>query len=160
MADFTFNVALGREMEFHSRIIANDPANSAYVLVVLAAAGLGSDADLKDADTLAAVLGLATEVTNTGYARKVISDATLVAYTLDDVRDRILAKLPVQTFATISAGDSWSKLVVGYDPDTTGGTDANIVPVTAHDLRYQNAVVVPNGSNVLVDLSAGYAQAQ
>jgi len=34
------------------------------------------------------------------------------------------------------------------------------VPVTAHDLRYQNTVVVPNGSNVLVDLSAGYAQAQ
>lgn len=160
MADFTFNVALGREIELHNRVNDNDPANSALILVVLRAAALEADGILKDYDTLSAILaGASDEATNTGYARKTLTDADLVAPTVDDTRDRILVTIPIQTYATISAGDAWSKLLLCYDSDTTGGTDANIVPVTAHDLRYSNAAIIPNGGNIIVDLSAGYAQA-
>jgi hypothetical protein len=161
VADFTFNVALGREIEFHNRVNDNDPTNSALILVVLALAGLGTDADLKDADTLSAVLGaLSDEVTNTGYARKTLTDADIVAPTVDDTRDRVTVVIPVQTFTSIAVGATWAKILVCYDSDTTGGTDANIIPVTAHDLRYLNSPIVPNGSNIVVDLSAGYARAQ
>jgi hypothetical protein len=33
--------------------------------------------------------------------------------------------------------------VIGYDSDTTAGTDANIIPLTCHDF-----VITPDGSTV------------
>lgn len=157
MSDFTFNVGLGREVELYNRVDSNDPANSAFMLMVLAAAGLESDAILKDYDTFAAILaGTTNEVTNTGYARKTLTDTDLSAYTVDDINNRIVLSIATQTFATISAGDSWSKLVIGYDADTTGGTDADIIPITAHDLRISGLPVVPNGSDILVSLPNGF----
>ncbi len=158
MATFIFNVARGRIAELHSRVDGNDPANSALILVVLAAAGLESDAVLKDKDDLAAVVaGTTNEVTNTGYVRKTLTDTDISPYTVDDTNDRITATFATQTFTTISAGDSWSKLLVCYDSDTTAGTDANIVPLSAHDLRINGAVIVPSGANIVVSLPNGYA---
>ncbi len=158
MATFIFNVGRGRIAELHSRVDGNDPANSALILAVLAAAGLESDAVLKDKDDLAAVVaGTTNEVTNTGYARKTLTDTELSAYTVDDTNDRITVTFATQTFTTISAGDSWSKLLVCYDSDTTAGTDANIVPLSAHDLRINGAVIVPSGANIVVSLPNGYA---
>lgn len=160
--DFTFNVALGREVELYNRVNGNDPAASALICVVLRQAGISDDADLKDCDTLAAVLALGTtdEATNTGYSRKTLTDADLAVYTVDDVRDRIVLSLPLLTFATISAGDTWEKLLVCYDADTAAGTDSDIVPITAHVLRMYGAAVVPNGSDVVIDLTNGFVQAQ
>lgn len=161
MADFTFNVALGREVELYNRVDSNDPANSALILMILAGTGLETDAVLKDKDDFAAIVsGTTNEVTNGSYARKTLTDASLAAYTVDDTNDRIVLVIPVQTFATIAAGDSWSKAVIGYDNDTTGGTDANITPITAHDLRISGAVVAPNGSDIVIDLSAGFVMAR
>ena len=59
-------------------------------------------------------------------------------------------------FTTIAAGDSWRKLLLCYDNDSTGGSDANIIPVTAYDLLINNAAVVPNGNDINVDFSLGY----
>jgi hypothetical protein len=49
----------------------------------------------------------------------------------------------------VAAGDGWSKLVIAYDNDTTGGTDSNLIPLTAHDF-----VVVPDGSDITAQISA------
>lgn len=161
MADFQFNVSLGREVEFYNRVDTNDPANSALILVVLAESGLESDAVLKDKDTLADVVSGATnEVTNTNYARKTLTDADLTAYTVDDTNNQILLTLPSQTFSTILAGNAWRKLLVCYDSDTTAGTDANIIPITAHDLLINGTAVVPTGSDIIVDLSGGFVYAK
>lgn len=157
MANFQFNVSLGREVEFYNRVDSNDPANSALVIVVLAGSGLEADSVLKDKDDLAAVLAGATnEATNTNYARKVLTDADLTAFAVDDTNDRIFLTLPVQTWTAVAAGSSWRKLLVCYDSDTTAGTDSNIIPVTAHDLLINNAAVVPNGSDIVVDFSEGF----
>jgi hypothetical protein len=163
MAAFTFNVAKGRTIEFHTRVDGNDPANSVLVLVVLAAAGLESDDILRDKDTLADVLAGATnEVTNAGYSRIVLSDTGITAVTIDDANDWVTAALATQSFGgpNVAAGDSWSKLLVCYDSDSTSGTDANILPVTAHDLRINGQVVVPNGAPVVVSAPNGYVRAR
>ena len=157
MSDFTFNVSLGRGVELYNRVDGNDPVNSAFILVVLANAGLETDAVLKDKDDLAAVLaGTTNEVTNAGYARKTLTDADLAPYTVDDTTDSITLDFADPVFAAISAGDAWRKILVCYDSDTTGGTDANIVPVTAHDLLISGAAVVPNGSNITWSLPTGF----
>lgn len=158
---FQFNVSLGREVELYNRVDSNDPANSALIMMILAGTGLEDSETLRDVDTFTAlVAGTTNEVTNTGYVRKTLTDASLSAYSVDDTTDSILLTLPVQTFSTISAGDSWAMAVIGYDSDTTSGTDANIVPVSAHVLRLNNAYIVPNGGDILVDLSGGFLRAR
>lgn len=150
MADFVFNIAKGRVAELYNRVKTNDPANSALVAVVLASAGLETDAVLKDADTLAAVVaGTTNEVTNTGYARKVLTDADLAAFAADDTNDRVDLDIADLAFGAITAGDGWAKLLICYDSDTTAGTDANIVPLCAYD-----AVLTPDGSSITLQINA------
>lgn len=150
MGDFVFNIAKGRAAELYNRVDLNDPANAVLVLVVLATAGIETDAVLKDKDDLAAVVaGTTNEVTNTGYARKVLTDADLVAFAPDDVNDRVDLDIPDQTWTAVLAGDGFNDLLVCYDPDSTGGTDSAIVPLTHHDF-----VVTPDGSDITAQIAA------
>jgi hypothetical protein len=130
--------------------------------MIIASGSVAGINGLADFDTFAAILaGGYTEVTNTGYARKTLTDASLSAYTVDDTNNRILLTLPLQTFAGVSAGDTWDIGIWGYDSDTTAGTDANIVPITAHELRTAGGIpLVPDGVNSLVvDPSGGWIAA-
>jgi hypothetical protein len=147
MANFTFDIALGRVAEFYNRVDTNDPANSALIVVILRTAAIESDATLKPKTTLSAVLSGATdEATNTNYARKTLTDTSLAAMTPG------ACDIPDQTWTAVAAGDGWSKLLVCYDSDTTAGTDANIIPLTAHDF-----VVTPDGTDIVAQIAtAGF----
>ncbi len=150
MANFVFNIAKGRVAEFYNRVKTNDPAASGLVLVVLATTGLETDAVLLDKADLAAVLaGTTDEATNTGYARKVLTDVDLVALTIDNTNDRVDLDIPDQTWTAVAAGSGWSKILICYDADTAAGTDANIIPLTAHDF-----VVTPDGSDIVAQIAA------
>ena len=152
MADGTFNVGLGRIVELANRVNSNDPANSAFVLVVLKAAGLQADSVLIDYNDLAAILAATNdEATNAGYARKVLTDVSGITVTVDDTEDEVLVNFPAQIFATVAAaGGAWGKSLVCYDSDTTGGTDANIVPLTFHD-----CAITPDGRDITLTPQTG-----
>jgi hypothetical protein len=154
MADFVFNVALGRVVEYAARVEANDPTNSAFVIVAIDAGG-ESDATMKDVDTLAALLATtADEVTNSGYSRKTLANGSLTI-TVTDGSDKVEVDFADQTWSAIAAGDAWTDLVVCYDPDTTGGTDANVVPLVNLDFA-----VTPDGSDIIMQLdSSGFFRA-
>jgi len=148
MADFVYNIALGRVVEYAARVEANDPTNSAFIVVALVAGGV-SDATLKDLNALSDVLGTAAnEATNTNYARKTLANGALTI-TVDDTNDRAEVDFADQTWSAVAAGDVWTDLLVCYDSDTTGGTDANIVPMTQHDFS-----LTPDGSDVTAQLNA------
>jgi hypothetical protein len=147
MADFVFNIAKGRVAEFYNRVDSNDPANSALVLVVAQAGS--TDATLKDVDTLAAALAATAEVTNSGYARKVLTDTDLAAFAADDANDRVDLDFADQTWTAVAAGTDWARIFVCYDSDTTAGTDANIIPLTSHDFA-----VTPDGSDIVAQVAA------
>ena len=118
--------------------------------MVLSQTGIETDAVLKDKDTFADVLsGTTDEVTNTGYARKILTEANIVAFAPDDVNDRVDLTIPNQTWTAVAAGSNWSDIVIGYDNDTTTGTDANIIPLTQHDF-----VVTPDGSDITAQVSS------
>ena len=149
MADFLFNIAKGRVAEFYNRVKSNDPANSALIIVVIDANG-DTDATMRDRDDLAALLGgTANEVTNTNYARKVLTDADLAALSIDDTNDRIDLDIPDQTWTAVAAGTAWTDVLVCYDPDTTGGTDSAIIPLTCHDFP-----MTPDGSDITAQIAA------
>ncbi len=147
MPNFTFDVARGREVEIYARVDTNDPTNSAFVIVVLAL-GHENDSTLRTYADLATLLGSNFEVTNTGYARKTLTDADLAAYSVDYSAHSITLPLPTQMFAGIGAGDTWAKALVTYDSDTTSGTDASIIPITAQDVRLNGSPLSPNGGNI------------
>lgn len=150
MADQTMNIGLGRTAELYNRVDTNDPANSALVIAVLATSGIETDAVLKDKETLSAVVaGTTNEVTNTNYARKVLTDADIVAFAADHTNNRVDLDFPDQTWTGVVAGDGWNDAIVCYDSDTTGGTDANIVPLTMHDF-----VVTPDGNDITLQVNA------
>jgi hypothetical protein len=150
MAASVFNIAKGRVAEFYNRVDTNDPANSALIILVLATSGLEADSVLLDLDTVSALLaGTTNEVTNTGYARKVLTDADLGALSPDDTNNRMDLDIADQTWTSVAAGDGWSKLVVAYDNDTTSGTDANLIPLTLHDF-----VATPSGSDITAQINA------
>lgn len=156
MADFVFNIAKGRVAELYRRVDINDPANSAIIILILATAGIQADSVLMDLDTVTAlVAGTTNEATNTNYARKVLTDADIVAFSPDDVNDRVDLDIPDQTWTGVAAGDGWNDLVTAYDNDTTAGTDANIEPMTQHDF-----VVTPDGSDITAQVAtAGFFRA-
>jgi hypothetical protein len=149
MADQIFNIALGRVAELYNRVDLNDPTNA--VLTIVAITTTETDATLKDLDDLGAVLGNANtaEVTNSGYARKELTDADIVAFAPDDVNDRVDLDIPDQTWTSVASGDNWTDLLICYDSDSTGGTDANIVVMTQHDFA-----VTPDGSDITAQIAA------
>lgn len=150
MADFVFNIAKGRVVEYYNRVKSNDPANSALIIVAIDANG-DSDATMKDRDDLGALLGgTANEVTNTNYARKVLTDAELAALPApDDTNDRFDIDIPDQTWTGVAAGTAWTDLIICYDSDTTGGADSAIIPLTCHDFA-----VTPDGSDIVAQIAA------
>jgi len=150
MADFVFNIAKGRVAELYNRVDTNDPANSVLVVMVLSVTG-DQDAAMKDVDDVAALTGLASvaEVTNTGYARIVLDDLDLAAFAPDDTNDRVDLDLADFTWTSVAAGSAWTDVVIGYDNDSTLGTDANIIPLVNLDF-----VITPDGSNITANLNA------
>lgn len=156
MANQLFNRGLGRGTEWAERVNGNDPTNAVIVFMVLATSGIESDATLKDKDSFADVVsGTTNEVTNSGYARKVLDQSSGIVITYDDTNDRVDVDCPDQTWTTVAAGDGWNDLVSGYDSDSTGGTDSAILPWTMHDF-----VLTPDGSDITAQIAtAGFFRA-
>lgn len=156
MANEVFNIAKGRVVEYYHRVDSDDPSAAVLVVVVLATSGLEADSVLRDKDTLADVVsGTTNEVTNTNYARKVLTQADLATATPDDTNDRFDVDIPDQTWTAVAAGDGWSKLLVCYDPSSSGVTNSVIIPLTMHDF-----VVTPDGSDITAQIAtAGFFRA-
>jgi len=151
MADLVFNIAKGRVAELARRVENNDPTDCAFVIIAINA-GTTTDGAFADFDTLTACLpgsGGAAEVTNTGYARKVLAAGT-ITITVDDSNDRVDVIVADQTWTSVEAGTAWTDLIFAFDSDTTAGTDTNIIPMTLHDFE-----VTPDGSDLTADVPAG-----
>lgn len=143
MANGIFNIARGK-IAYYGGL----PAASDALVFVLLKTVPDADATLADHDTLAAVLASNTEADFTNYARKSITSVTV---TVDDVNDRTDVDVADQTWNSAggTTDNTLVKLVVGYDPDTAGGTDADIIPLTHHDFA-----VTTDGSDVVAQISS------
>lgn len=156
VGDIVFNVAKGRVNELHDRVDGNDPANSALVIVLLKSGG-EADSGLIQRDTLADVLSASTECDFTNYARKTLTDSDISASVVDDTNSRREADLADQTWTSAggATNNTVAKLLVCYDPDTTGGTDSSIIPLVAMDFA-----IMTNGTDITAQVnSAGYFRA-
>jgi len=127
---------------------SNDPAASQLVLLVINA-GAATDDQMGDTDTVSALLATAAaEVTNTNYARIDLDDTDLSAISPDDTNNRLDLDIPDQTWSSIAAGDSWTDIVIAYDP-TGSSADSALIPLTCHDFA-----VTPDGSDITAQIAA------
>lgn len=145
MADFTFNIAKGRVVEYYNRVENNDPSTSALILVALEASG--TEAQGQDLDTLAAVEADANFAENVSWGRKTLTDTELVALpSPNDTDNRYDVAVPAVTWLSIGVGDNATGLLVCYDANTGAGTDTDIIPLTHHTFS-----VTGNGNNVVLN---------
>lgn len=152
MADFVFNIAKGKAAEYAARVNANDPEKAVFNVRMIASTGVQADSVLIDLDTFEALVAGATNfATNTGSTPKVIDQTGGITVTVDDTNDRTDVDMPDQTFTALANDGTGgvSDLVIGYDSDSSAGTDANIVPITQHDFA-----ITPDGSDVTVQFAA------
>lgn len=132
MANFVFNIAKGRVVEYYNRVENNDPSTSALIIIPLETSGLEAQSVLIDKDDVSALLsGTTNEQTTMG--RKTLTDTELAALPApDDGNDRYSLDLPDFTWAG-ATGNAISGFVVAYDANTGAGTDADLIPLTFHD---------------------------
>lgn len=151
MANGVFNIAKGRVNEYVNRVASNDPAAATLVGMLLKVAE--ADATLEDYDTFATLLaGSNTECDFTNYAREVWTDAVITAPTPDDTNNWQQAEVPDWVIA--SAGGTLDntlvKIIIGYDPSSTGVTNTVIIPLIHADLS-----ATTNGDQLTVQPSTG-----
>lgn len=147
MANYAFNIAKGRAVELYNRVASNDPANSAFILIPLSAQG--TEAEAQDYDTVTAVLGgTSDEQTGGGWVRKTLTDAQLAAFPApNDTDNRYDIQVPAVTWTAPAAASNTTALLIAYDSDTTGGTDANLLPVASYTFA-----VTADGNDVVLQL--------
>jgi hypothetical protein len=155
VADLVFNIAKGRAAQLAINVDTGSPANSRLILHAFDATGAVED-DIRNADTIAAVEAVTnvTERVTGGWVRKTLT-STDVTVTTDDTNDRVDVDIPDQTWTAVSTG-AVTRLMFSYDPDSTAGTDADLVPLTSHDFA-----ITPDGSDVTAQIAtAGFYRAQ
>lgn len=124
-APFQFNIAKGKVNRYADLPLTND----ALILVLVQTTGLEVDGTLQDYDTLSALLAAANdECTFTGYARRTL--ASVVVSPDDSANTQSFdAADPASWTNTGGASQGCGAAIVCYDPDTTTGTDADLVPL-------------------------------
>jgi hypothetical protein len=139
MGDIAFNVSKA-QVGYYAGLPAT---NDALIAVVIEATGLEADSILADYTTLSALLA-ASNNEQTTMGRKTLASVTVsISYSSD--RTDIAA-----TDLTWSAasGNATGAIVICYDPDTTTGTDADLIPLSKHDF-----VATPAGGPLTFQLS-------
>ena len=128
MAAIIPNIAKGRFARY-----CDLPATSdAVVWIILQSAGLEADTVLQDYATLAALLaGANDEATFAGYTR--IAHTTSIVVTNDMTNNRVDVDDTTDPEWSPTSAQAVGKVVACYDPDTGGGTDADLVPIFMDD---------------------------
>lgn len=121
---FTFNISKGKVNRYADLPLAND----ALILVLVKSSGLESDATLQDYDTLSLLLAATNDECDfTGYSRRTLGSVTV---TPDDSANTQNADAADPSSWTASgSSQGCGAAIVCYDPDTTTGTDADLVPL-------------------------------
>ena len=118
-----------------------------------------ADATLEDYDDLSTLLAQAgnTEATFTNYTRLTVDDTALAADAPDDTNNRYDVDMPDQTWSNAggASNETMTKLLICYDPDTTGGDDTTIIPLCHYDYT-----PTTDGNNLVAQINpAGFFRA-
>lgn len=146
MAALIPNIAKGK----FARYVDLPAASDKLVWVIFT--GTETDDNIRDADTLTAVIATAlNEATFTGYSRQ---DATSPTTTPDDTNNWLLADVANPTWSPTSA-EAITRIGLFYDPDSSN-TATTMVPIFIDDFAF----TTPTSGSIVYDLAAtGFGKA-
>lgn len=145
MADFVFNISLGRVVQYALNVQDNDPAASIFRMhawVTSAADDLMNNADT--VTELEAVTGV-TEATP--YTNQIMTD-TDITVTVDDTANDVEVDSNDVTFTAVSAQTAWDTVSISYN-DAGDDNDSNSLLQTSHLFD-----VTPNGGDITAQFGA------
>lgn len=147
MAALIPNIAKGKFAYYATLPATND------ALIWIAWINTETDANIRDTDNATTMIALALdEATFTGYSRQT---ATGVVVTVDDTNDRVDVDAADPSWSPTTA-QALTRISNHYDPDTTGGTDADLIPLFVDDF----AITTPtSGTAGYTVNSAGFGRA-
>ena len=147
MAALIPNIAKGK-LAYYAGLPA---ANDALIWVLFS--GTETDDNIRDADHLTALIATSLdEATFTGYVRVT---ATSVTVTVDDTNNRVDIDAADPSWSPTSA-QALTRIALCYDPDTTTGTDADLIPLFVDDF----ALTTPTSGTVSYTVAAsGFGRA-
>lgn len=139
-----FNISKGK-IQYYFETARDRPAgftNAGIIIHLLKATGLEADSTLTDHDNVSVLLASTNDEADfTNYVRKTVfgSGGTGITITVDDSGNRVLLDLPDQTWTDaggnpVVTNNTLGKVLISFDPDTTGGTDTALIPLLAHDI--------------------------
>lgn len=141
-----FNIARGK-LGYYAELPG---ASDAFIAVLLKSTNLEDDDTLVDHNTLSSVLaGTSDECDFTNYSRQTLSSVSAVVDDSSNALDIDCDDIQWST-AGGASNNTIGKLLVCYDTDTTGGTDADIIPLSAHS--YDETT---SGTTLLITIPAG-----
>jgi hypothetical protein len=130
MAALVPNIAKGKVAYYAGLPAAND------ALIAVIFTGTETDDNCRDADTLTALIATnLNEATFTGYSRQTLGSVTV---TVDDTNDRVDVDAANPSWSPTTA-QAVTRIAICYDPDTTGGTDADLIPLFIDDFALTTA---------------------
>src|SRR4051794_2567055 len=146
MANYVFNIAKGRTVEFYNRVENNDPSVS--ILSVHALSTDVTQATAIDLDDYGALITAgAVELSTNGWNVKTLTDVELAALPAPvDASD--FYEVPIPTFNWTPTSGNSVALIICYAP-VASPTNAQRIPLTHHDFAVTadgNQVVVNAGS--------------
>lgn len=105
------------------------------IIVLFKSAALQADSAMADNATLAAIKASNTEADFTNYVRKTVQGTT-ATLTRDTTADQVVLSLPDQTWVAAggAANNTLGKSIICYKPLLQSSTDAQCIPLLAHDL--------------------------
>lgn len=143
MAALIPNIAKGKFAYYATLPAAND------ALIWVLFTGSETDANIRDVDNLTGLIGTAlNEATFAGYSRQT---AVGVTVTVDDTNDRVDVDVTTDPSWSPTAAEALTRIALCYDPDTTTGTDADLIPLFVDDF----ALTTPTSGTVGYTVAAG-----
>jgi len=151
VANYVFNIAKGRVVEFYNRVENNDPATSilsVHPLSATPAQATGQDVD----DYAAFITAGAVELNTNGWSVKTLTDTDLASFPgPDDANDRYDVPVPAMTW-TPTAGTAVG-LAICYS-SLASPTNAQRIVLTHHDFAF-----VPDGGGITLNAGAFFRAA-
>jgi hypothetical protein len=142
------NIAKGKVAYYAGLPAAND----AIVWVVFT--GTETDDNIRDADTLTAIIATSlNEATFTGYSRVVHTSQTV---SVDDSNNWTTVDDGTDPSWSPTSAEAVTRIGAFYDPDTTTGTDADLIPLFIDDFAFTTPT---SGTITYAVASGGYYKA-
>jgi hypothetical protein len=156
MANFVFNIALGKVITLISNVVNNTPSTASLVCIPIETDGLQGDAILRTYDTFAALLGGGNKESAAGRKPVDASGDITQWSTPDDANNRVIAKVADQTWAAIPASvPQVACFLWCYSPvDPVPANNSQIIPLTKQDRLWK-----PDGTPFTLSGPNGFYQA-